>query len=100
MLRAPVGPPVAWPTPTDRRSVVFDWFRPTCPVTASEKVWVERRMAWLACVFGPERLLKADVVLPTPAFFPDPYDGTDESAARLFGRVCGYLRVEPDRFGL
>ncbi len=75
---------------------VFGWFRPTCPVGATEKSWIEDRMRWLALDFGLDRMLKARVILPTPEFFPDRYDADRAGAKRLFRRVCGYMDVDPD----
>ena len=40
------------------------------------------------------------VILPTPEFFPDEYKGDDESAERIFERVCGYLDIKPSRVEL
>jgi hypothetical protein len=39
-------------------------------------------------------------VLPTPNFFPDPYDGSEESVRVLLDRVCGYMDVVPDLVSL
>ncbi len=68
---------------------------PRCPLATRDKVWVERRMLWLARRFGADRLRTAPVVLPTPAFFPDPYAADAPSARRLLDRVCGYMGVDP-----
>jgi hypothetical protein len=75
---------------------MFGLFRPTCPVEAPVKAWLETRAAWLLQEFGPERLLRRPVILPTPEFFPDEYDGSDEAVRRMFERVCGYMGVDPD----
>ena len=71
-----------------------------CPVSPEEKAWTERRFAWLAEEFGLDRLREAPVILPSPRHFPDPYDGRPEDLPPLFGRVCGYLGLDPDRFDL
>ena len=34
------------------------------------------------------------MVLPTPEFFPDPYDGTRKAVHDLFDRVREYMGVE------
>src|SRR5262249_21156466 len=65
-----------------------------------EKAWVEGRFSWLAGQFGADRPKDAPVVLPTPEFFPDPYDGRPEDVPPLFGRVCGHLGLDPARFEL
>src|SRR4051812_38202798 len=64
------------------------------------KAWAEGRFAWLAGRFGAERPKAAPVVLPTPEFSPDPYHGRPEDVPPLFGRVCGYLGLDPARFEL
>src|SRR5437588_162542 len=79
---------------------MFGWFRPRCPVDPPDKVWIERRMTWLARVLGIERCLDAQVVLPTPKFFPDPYDGEEADVRPLLDRVCCYMGVDPGRFDL
>jgi hypothetical protein len=80
---------------------MFDWlFPPRCPVDAEKKAWIEKRMSWLTRQFGLERLYDVRVILPTPEFFPDPYNGTKEDAMAIFRRVCGYMKLDPDRFKL
>jgi HEAT repeat protein len=79
---------------------MFGWFRPRCPVEPPDKVWIERRMTWLAHVLGLERCRDAQVVLPTREFFPDPYDGEEADVRPLLERVCGYMGIDPGRFDL
>ncbi|MGL4552888.1 MAG: hypothetical protein ACRC33_17060 [Gemmataceae bacterium] len=71
-----------------------------CPVGPDRKAWIERGLAWLGGQFGAARMLARPVVLPTPAFFPDPYDGSAHAAAAVFGRVCRWMEVSPDRVTL
>ncbi|WP_330182911.1 hypothetical protein OHB26_04150 [Nocardia sp. NBC_01503] len=71
-------------------------FRPTCPVGALERLWVEEMMGWCAAQFGP-RTLRAPVVLPTADFFPDPYSGTKPQVRALVDTVGGYMGVGADR---
>ncbi len=75
---------------------MFGWFRPKCPLDTGEKVWIERRMLWLADRFGIERLRAATVVLPTAEFFPEPYEKDVEGAERGFAKVCRFMGVDPD----
>lgn len=75
-------------------------FRPRCPLDIREKVWTEQRMRWLADRFGLERMLNADIVLPTHDFFPDPYEGTSDNVRGLLDRVCHYMHVDPQRIDL
>jgi hypothetical protein len=75
---------------------MFGWFRPTCPCDPVAKYWIEDRLRWLSKQFGLHVLLERPIVLPTPEFFPDPWDGSTKAARHLFNRVCGYMDVDPD----
>ncbi|MDY3551983.1 hypothetical protein R5W24_001063 [Gemmata sp. JC717] len=76
---------------------MFDWlFGSGCPLDPAAKEWVENRLVWLRDEFGPDDLYSGAVVLPTPAFFPDPYDGSRRAARVLFARVCDYMGVDPE----
>ncbi|MFQ5731351.1 MAG: HEAT repeat domain-containing protein [Planctomycetaceae bacterium] len=67
-----------------------------CPLDdPREKAWTELRMQWLSEQFGIEPLLNAEVLLPTPEHFPEPYTGTPEDAERLMRRMCRQLQVDP-----
>src|SRR5437868_2855884 len=79
---------------------MLGWFSTKCPVNEESRAWVERRMAWVAAVFGAERMRQAEVTLPTPEYFPDEFDGSLEAGERLFERVCGYVGVERSRVRL
>jgi len=70
---------------------IFDWFGPSCPVEAEERAWLDERLAWLVEQFGIERIQGAEQVLPSPAFFPDPYDRTPDAALKMFERVKDYM---------
>src|SRR5437763_1851783 len=76
---------------------MFGLFKARCPLGTWEKFWTEYRMRWLAEHLGPDRLLGATVITPTPEFFPDPYHNDEASARRLLDRVAGYMRVDPGR---
>jgi hypothetical protein len=69
-----------------------------CPIPEESREWVERRFAWAQNVFGNK--IGRQMILPTPEFFPDEYKGDDESAERIFERVCGYLDVKTSRVEL
>jgi hypothetical protein len=75
-------------------------FRPTCPVDPAAKAWVEDRMRWLTGEFGEELGYEFPMILPTPEFFPDSYDGSKKSARALLDRVCDYMGVVPDLVAL
>ena len=74
------------------------WLGPKCPLATGEKMWTEFRMRWLAGKLGVDRLLCSEVVLPEGRFFPGPYAGTPADARRIFDRVCGYMKLDPNRF--
>jgi hypothetical protein len=76
---------------------VFDWlFRPSCPCDPAAKEWVEERLEWLSEEFDDSAFNGRRVVLPTPEFFPDPYDRSKKSVRALLDRVCGFMDVIPD----
>jgi hypothetical protein len=75
---------------------MFGWFRATCPCDPAAKRWVEDRLRWLSQQFGLHILLERPIILPTPEFFPDPWDGSPKAVRRMFRRVCGYMGVDPD----
>jgi len=79
---------------------MFGWFQPICPCDLAAKRWVEERLQWLSRQFGLHILLERSIILPTDEFFPDAYDGSQQSVRKLFRRVCRYMRVDPDALDL
>jgi hypothetical protein len=75
---------------------MFGWFRASCPCDPAAKAWVEERLQWLTDEFEESALAGRPVVLPTPEFFPDPYDSSKRSVRALLNRVCEYMDVVPD----
>jgi hypothetical protein len=73
---------------------MFGWFKPTCPVALTDKIWVEQRLAWIIERFGKERILSSPRVLPTREFFPDGYRGTPDDVPALFERVCIHMGAD------
>jgi hypothetical protein len=71
-----------------------------CPVGPEMRKWVDGRFAWLEEQFGRDVPRKVNVVLPTPEFFPDPFQGQPEDVPPMLVRVCSYLGVDPARFKL
>lgn len=57
-------------------------------------------MSWLVRQSGPEHLWDMTVVCPTPEFFPDPYDASDDAIGSILGRVCVYMGIDPTRVDL
>jgi hypothetical protein len=74
--------------------------RPKLPVTEEERLWVDEGFRRLGRMLGSSRLQNAKVILPTDEFFPDPWDGTESALKALFGRVCGYMGVNPSQVEL
>jgi hypothetical protein len=80
---------------------MLDWlFPPSCPCDPAAKEWVEERLQWLAEEFDDHAFNGRRIVLPTPEFFPDPYDGSKRAVRALVDRVCGYMDVVPDLVAL
>jgi hypothetical protein len=64
------------------------------PVNEEERDWIDEGLRRLERMLGARRMLEAQVILPTPEHFPDPYDKSQASAEALFRRVCGYMHVD------
>ena len=80
---------------------MFGWlFSPSCPCDGAAKAWVEERLQWLSEEFDDHAFNGRPIVVPTPEFFPDPYDGSEQSVRDLLDRVCGYMDVVPDLIDL
>jgi hypothetical protein len=75
-------------------------FRPNCPCDTAAKAWVEERLAWLDEEFEDSAFSGRPLVLPTPEFFPDPYDGSKKAVRALLDRVCDYMDVVPNLVAL
>jgi hypothetical protein len=75
-------------------------FAPKLPVSDVERAWIDDGFRRLEHLVGRRRMLDAQVVLPTPECFPDPYDGSEATVKMLFTRVCGYMHVDPRRINL
>jgi hypothetical protein len=75
---------------------MFGWFQPSCPCDRHAKEWVEERLQWLIEEFDDTAFSGRRIVLPTQQFFPDPYDGSEESVRAMLDRVCGYMDVVPE----
>ncbi len=74
---------------------MFGWFRPSCPIDPHAKRWIEKRLQWLANQFGLDTFTRRALILPLEEFFPDRYDGSEESVCTLVNRVCTYMDVDP-----
>ncbi len=72
-----------------------------CPVDPRTREWLDSRWRWVCDQLAAFPTAAAEVPLPTPKFFPERYDATDfDTIQTLFGRVCGYMRLDPNTFTL
>lgn len=69
-------------------------FKPTCPVDAATKAWIERRFDWLTQEFGIHRLVSHKTMLPTPEFLPLDYNCSEDGIAELMKLVCDHMDVD------
>ncbi len=74
---------------------MIGWLTARCPLDLVDKVWVERRMVWMAQRIGIDRMRNAIVVLPTREFFPDPYTADEGAVRKCMDRICGYMAIDP-----
>ena len=72
---------------------MFGLFQARCPVGLVEKTWIEWRLRWLAGTLGIERLLGAEVLLPTDDYFPGEFLGTRADARELMVFLGQYMGV-------
>jgi hypothetical protein len=75
---------------------MWPWPNKSCPLDPTTRAWLDSRWRWLTEEFGDKVLLDSPHILPTPDFFPDPYDASDDAAEIMGHRVCGYMDVPPD----
>ena len=76
---------------------MFGFSRPSLPVTPEQRAWIDGRANWIADEFGEARLREVRVIVPTPEFFPDRFDGKESDVLPIFDRVCGYMGVDSNR---
>ena len=57
---------------------------------ASERAWLIEALAELVAARGPGPLVRAPLVLPSAAFFPDPWRGGEASLRRVLRRLFRY----------
>jgi len=76
---------------------MLDWLRsaPKPPISEAERAWIEGRFNWLTKEFGPKRLLTAPLILPTSAFFPSTYHGTEAELVTIMARVAEFMDIDP-----
>jgi hypothetical protein len=72
------------------------WSKPKLPVAPKDQQWIEKSFDWFLMEFGKDRFLQQQTILPTAAFYPDKYLGTEESVLLVVRRTCQYMNVPPD----
>lgn len=63
------------------------------PVEDRERQWIEKMLSWCVEQFGRE-VFEAEVVTPTPSFFPGTYQGTPDDVLGLVDLVRAHLRID------
>jgi hypothetical protein len=76
---------------------MWGWPRPRCPLGTWEKTWIEFRMCWLAERVGLERLITAEVLLPSADHFPEVYNATEDDARGIMHRLAGRMGLDPSK---
>lgn len=70
--------------------------KPKLPVTQERQRWIDSSFLRLASLLGPDRLLGATVIVPTPEHFPDPWDRSEIALQRMFHRVAFQMQLNPE----
>ncbi len=80
---------------------MFAWlFPPSCPCDPAAKAWIEERLEWLSGEFEDNAFAGRPVILPTPEYFPDRYDGSKRAIRAMLDRVSGYMGVDANQVAL
>jgi len=75
---------------------MFGLTKPKLPLTPDQRQWTDQSFVRLASLVNANRLFEARVVLPTPEFFPDPYDRSSEALQHMFSRVATLMGFTSD----
>lgn len=59
----------------------------------AERDWIDGRMRWLCEAFGFDRIIRRPILLPTPEYFPEEYDGTEDAARKVISRLWRQMDV-------
>lgn len=70
------------------------------PVSPEAGEWIERSLQRFVDIFGAESATTAQIVLPTPEFFPDEGETSEQRVRAFFVRTCRFMNVAPDRIDL
>jgi hypothetical protein len=74
---------------------VFGLAKPKLPITEEQRDWIDRSFVRLGGLVGVHRLFEAELMLPTPEHFPDPYDRSEAALQRMIHRIAARMHVNP-----
>lgn len=74
-------------------------WRPRCPVDEATRAWVDAVFAWLVECFGAEEQQR-ELVCPTPACFPERFDGSLAVLRNVLQRIAERIGVPADEIEL
>lgn len=69
------------------------------PIEDRERQWIEKMLTWCVEQFGHEAL-EAEVLTPTPSFFPGSYQGTPDDVLNVVDLVRAHLRIDPSHIAV
>lgn len=69
------------------------------PVEDRERQWIEKMLGWCVERFGREAFA-AEVLTPTPSYFPGAYQGTPDDVLGVVDLVRAYLRIDPSEIAV
>jgi len=72
------------------------WGPPTLPLTGEQKEWIEKSFHGLLQEFGEKYFVERPMILPELKYFPDKYDGSDDSVIKLVEHLCSFMDVNPE----
>jgi len=67
---------------------------PRLPIDNRTQQWIDSGFQRMSSLLGKDRMLKADVILPTDKYFPDKYEKSGAGLEVLFRRVCTFMKVD------
>jgi hypothetical protein len=83
--------------PTTRRQVAelnMFGFGQRLSVDEKSKEWIDAGFQRLSMLFGKDKTLKTEVILPIDKYFADKYEKNEAGLETLFQRVCAFMEVE------
>lgn len=78
---------------------MFSLFWPNCPVDAREKAWIETRLMWMCQQFGVNRLVDAEMLLPSDERL-SALNGSEDVVRPVFNFLCDRMQLDPAKVEL